>query len=141
VPEAVCDASVVLKWFRTEGEDELEATHELLEAHVAGRVQLRILDLTFYELGNILGRSSHLSAAEVAEVLDQLEAICGSGLALRPRVRLLAAEEMKRHGLTFYDAAYLAAADERGTSLVSADAELIRAGAESPRRYARGLAD
>jgi predicted nucleic acid-binding protein len=45
----------------------------------------------------------------------------------------LAAELGERHGLTFYDAAWAAAAEALGISLISVDAQLLAAGlAESP---------
>lgn len=57
--DVVSDASVALKWFHGEGEEEVEPAVELLLGERDRTVALRVLDLTSYEVGNALlrGRS------------------------------------------------------------------------------------
>lgn len=76
VTAVVCDASIVLKWFHDEGEQEVEEARKLLAAHRAGLLTAWILDLTFFELGNVLLRALRWPAVEVAAQLDDLRAIC-----------------------------------------------------------------
>ncbi len=47
------DTSVLLKWFREEGESEVAAARTLLQAHRDGHERIVVLDLAAYELGNV----------------------------------------------------------------------------------------
>ncbi len=134
--DVLCDTSVVLKWFHSAGESEVEQARAILDAHTAGTLNASVPDLTTYELGNVAARALGLQAERVIGVLDRLELICGEGLRLSPRARKDAAELAVAHRLTFYDAAYWALARERGIVLVTADTELLEAGAGlSPTRF------
>jgi predicted nucleic acid-binding protein len=126
--DVVSDASVALKWFHTEGEEELEPARDLLVAHQSRTVALSVLDLTTYEIGNALLRGRpNATADQVATVLDALAAICP---AIRPDAAELrtAAELAARHDLTLYDAAYVAVAESRNATLVTLDQALLDAG-------------
>jgi predicted nucleic acid-binding protein len=139
VTDVVCDASVVLKWFHDEGESEVDDARRLLAAHRSGSITAWVLDLTFYELGNVLLRALRWSAADVADQLDDLRAIC-SVLAPSAAEQRLAAQLAEEHKLTFYDAVYAAAARSRGSALATADNALLDAGAgESPAAVAARL--
>ncbi len=131
VTDVVCDASVVLKWFHDEGEQGVDEARRLLAGHRSGRLTAWVLDLTFYELGNVLLRALRWEAADVAAQLDDVRSICPvlapSGNDLR-----LSAKLAEQHGLTFYDAAYAAAARSRGAVLATADQALLAAGAGEP---------
>lgn len=124
----VADTSVLIKWFHTEGEREVEAAHALLQAHRAERIDVRLLDLAIYELGNILLRKLKWSARRVADQLDDVQVLCGRPFSLEPEWRRQAAALAERHALTLYDAAFAAAAQGMGASLVSADQQLLVAG-------------
>ena len=130
--DIVCDTSVVLKWFHEEGEPEVEESRELLEGHRAGDLTAWILELTFYEVANVLLRSLGWSAGKVADQLDDLRAI-SPVLEVPPDALRRAAELAAVHKLTFYDALYAAAAERHGARLVSTDEALLAAGlAERP---------
>ena len=75
VTDVVCDASIVLKWFHDEGEQDVDEARVLLSAHQAGLITAWILDLTLYEVGNVLLRALGWPAADVAAQLDDLGAI------------------------------------------------------------------
>ena len=126
--DVVSDASVALKWFHAEGEEEVEAARALLEQFGRRAIGLQVLDLTPYEVGNALLRGRAAVAAErVAVVLEALASIC-------PRVSPTtadlaeAASLAERHGLTLYDAAYAAVARARGAELATLDNALVEAG-------------
>ncbi len=127
VTDVVCDTSVVLKWFHHEGEQEVDEARALLAAHQVGLLTAWILDLTLYELGNVLLRSLGWPAADVAAQLDDLSAICAALTPSADELRL-AAYLAEEHALTFYDAAYAAAARSRGAHLATADRALLDAG-------------
>jgi len=139
VTDVVCDASVVLKWFHDEGEADVEDARRLLGAHRSGSITAWVLDLTFYELGNVLLRALSWPATNAADQLDDLRAICGVLPVTAVELRL-AAELAEQHTLTFYDAVYAAAAHSRGSALATADKALLDAGAgESPEAIAARL--
>lgn len=129
--DVVCDASVVLKWFHDEGEQGVEEARRLLAGHRAGQLTAWILDLTFYELGNVLLRALRWPASDVADQLDDVRAICAV-LAPGAGELRLAARLAEAHTLTFYDAVYAVAARSRGAALATADQTLLDAGAGEP---------
>ena len=129
--DVVCDASVVLKWFHDEGEHGVDEARRLLAGHRSGQVTAWVLDLTFYELGNVLLRALRWQATEVAAQLDDVRSIC-SVLAPTGGDLRLGAQLAEQHGLTFYDAVYAAAARSRGAALATADQALVAAGAGEP---------
>jgi predicted nucleic acid-binding protein len=138
--DIVSDASVALKWFHAEGEEEVDPARALLAGQRTRTVALRVLDLTPYELGDALLRGRlGVDAERVAEVLDALREICPavapSGEDLHAAARL--AEE---HDLTLYDAAYAAVARRHGAQLATLDGALLRAGlGRRPSELAREL--
>jgi predicted nucleic acid-binding protein len=84
-------------------------------------------------MGNVLLRALRWPGPDVADQLEDLAIICGPPLAMAAEWLRRAAELGERHRLTFYDAAWAAAAEGLGIALVSADAQLLAAGlAESP---------
>lgn len=123
----VSDANVVLKWFHSKGEEEVESARALLDAHKERIVALSVLDLTVYEVGNALVRGRMgASAEQAATVIEALAEICP---AIRPsREEMKAASRLaERHGLTLYDAAYAAVARSRSAELVTLDRALLNA--------------
>lgn len=87
------------------------------------------LDLTLYEVANVLGAREGRKA-EAGHLNRLIVERCGEDL-LRADLDLLdsALELAAEHGLTAYDAAYVAAARRNGWTLVSADlADLVSKG-------------
>jgi predicted nucleic acid-binding protein len=125
--DVLCDASVVLKWFHSEGEEEVEASRALLDLHRSHAMALSVLDLTAYEVGDALLRGVGVGAAKVSAVLDALDLVCPR-LALTPTELSDAARLAEVHRLTIYDAAYAAAAKARHTDLATLDRALLQAG-------------
>lgn len=123
----VSDANVVLKWFHSDGEEEVEAARALLEAHKERTVALSVLDLTIYEVGNALMRGrAEASAEQAATVLEALTEICP---AIRPSPEEMreASELAERCDLTLYDSAYAAVAQNRSAELATLDRALLDA--------------
>ncbi len=84
------------------------------------------LDLTFYEVANVMGaRKGQLD--EARHLLRFLAQRCGEQIvAIDPSLSESALEVVAEHGLTAYDAAYVAAARRNGWTLVSTDiADLV----------------
>lgn len=126
--DIVSDASVALKWFHAEGEEEVPEARALVAAHQVRTVALQVLDLTAYEVGNALLRGrAKATANQVAAVLGALAEICPAAQPDPDELRL-AAELADRHDLTLYDAGYAAVAENRRATLATLDRALLKAG-------------
>lgn len=87
------------------------------------------MDLTFYEVANVMGaRKKQLD--EALHLLRFLAERCGEQIvAIDTSLAESALDIAAEHGLTAYDAAYVAAARRHGWTLVSADvADLVSKG-------------
>jgi predicted nucleic acid-binding protein len=112
------DANV---WLAARNDRERGHTHARQLVATAGRRPFAALDLTLYEVANIAVKAWR-SAAAARRITDLVRAACSDNIAkidgeLLARV-IAAADE---HGLSAYDAAYVAAADMNGWTLVSGD--------------------
>lgn len=131
--DLLIDSSVLIKWFHREGESELAPARSLRAAHVSGAITAHVLDLATYEVGNVLLRVLGWDPVAVADQLDDVDTILGPPFLMCSDWWRRAAQLGRRHQLTFYDAAWAAAADCLDITLVSADRQLVGAGlAESP---------
>lgn len=112
-------------------------TSSLVKILTEGEVQKlfdeKILDLTFYEAGNVFWKMHNLQDRiekdelnELTQLLDRLEKEMEVIQPDREKVMEIAS----KHGITFYDAAYLAVASETGEELVTEDSELAEAAGE-----------
>jgi predicted nucleic acid-binding protein len=140
----VVDTSVLIKWFHTDGESEVTEAQAILAAHRDEVVAAHILDLSLYEIGNVLLRALRWPAGDTSDQIDDLLVICGPPLTPTPQWRRDAAELAEKHRLSFYDAMFAAAARAMRVPLVSADKQLLAVGlAESASAYSRriGLLD
>ena len=127
------DTSCLVKWFHCEGEAGVAEARAIREANRTGEIEARVIDLALYEVGNILLNVLRWVASDVAQQLDYLVVSCGPALVMEPGWLREAAHLGEARRLSFYDAAWAAAAQAMGVSLVSADAKLLAAGlAESP---------
>jgi predicted nucleic acid-binding protein len=123
----VSDASVALKWFHEEGEEDVGPARALLDAYADRTIGLFVLDLTAYEIGNALIGGRGLDPEPLGVVLEALSEICPAMHPALPEQRdaaMLAA----RSGLTYSDAAYVAVARAQDAHLATHDKELLRLG-------------
>ena len=94
---------------------------QAFELAVAAGLPVAALDLTLYEVANVIGaRDGRLEDA--SQMTRLIAERCGEGL-IRVDVDLAAAAIglSAEHGLSAYDAAYVAAARRHGWTLVSTD--------------------
>ena len=119
--EVVLDASVVLKWFRAEGERHLDPARSLRARFEAGRLAVLAPPLLRLEIVNVAGRRwqwGESALVELAVALDEL------GFEFEePELPRVAAWTAR--GLTAYDAAYVALAETRATPLITDDALVV----------------
>lgn len=126
--DLLLDTSMVLKWFRREGECEVEQAEWHLQAHRTGVVNAHLLDLGLYELGNVLVRALNRTAEQTSSVLEAARMLCGPPLTLDAAGFSRTAELACQHDLTFYDAAFAVAAKSHECTLISADGKLLDSG-------------
>jgi predicted nucleic acid-binding protein len=102
----------------------------LLGAHMAGRARLALLDFTIYEVGNALSNKG-LEGDDLAGLLGSLLDYDFVWLTGTDRAHVTQAATMARsHGLSFYDASYLAAALLHDLPVVTDDAALFQAASD-----------
>ena len=110
--------------------DPNERFHAAAHAMVSALEQpLGILDLTLYEVANVVG-SKWKKPQEGRSLLRLMEARCEDNIVAADLGLLESAMELAaEHDLTAYDAAYVAAARDHGWTLVSTDvADLVSKG-------------
>ena len=111
------DASVLLS-----SEDPDDANHGDARRLLEGDDPLATLDLAFYEVANVAVRSwrDHSAAHRLRE---RVAAVADDGGLIRAETTLLASAEAiaEEHGISGYDAAYVAAARASHGRLVSCD--------------------
>jgi predicted nucleic acid-binding protein len=121
VTELVLDASVVLKWFRSEGERHPAEAQRLREAFAAGDLIVFAPQLLGLELLNVAGRRWGWDEAALVNLGDGLDEL---GFEfVEPDLARVA--HWTARGLTAYDASYVAVAEAEGVRLVTDDELLI----------------
>ena len=108
--EAVLDASVVLKWFRTEGERHREEALALRRLFEAGELGVFAPPLLWLEIVNVAARRWGWSAGQLDDLAAQLPAL---GFVMLEPI-LVGVSRWAAAGLSAYDATYVAIAEEPG---------------------------
>jgi predicted nucleic acid-binding protein len=128
----VVDASVTFKWLVPDSaEEDVPAAKALLLDHMEGRARISIPALLYYEVGNILlfGRARP-SVDEALESLTDLFSIPLEVVPPAPASATATLHLASLHGLSYYDATYVALAEMLDCPLITADRRLAqRAGA------------
>ncbi len=128
--ELVLDASVVIKWFRSEDERGAAAARSLRAAFEAGGLVVFAPPLLWLELFNVAGRRwswEETALTQLAEALTEL-----GFEEVEPD--LAAVARWTAAGLTAYEAAYVAVAELEGVPLVTDDDQILAAAPEVARR-------
>ena len=119
--EAVLDASVVIKWFRSEGERHVDPARALRTSFEAGELLVFAPPLLRLEIVNVAGRRWQWGEAALVDLAASLDDL-GFELSEPDLVRVA---HWTAHGLTAYDAAYVAVAEAVGARLVTDDDLII----------------
>ncbi len=115
--EVVLDASVVLKWFRADGERHLDPARSLRATFEAGQLAVLAPPLLRLEIVNVAGRRwqwGENALVELAVAFDEL------GFEFE-EPDLARVASWTARDLTAYDAAYVALAEARTTPLITDD--------------------
>jgi predicted nucleic acid-binding protein len=119
------DASVGAKWFFQDEKLGTEA-RDLVEGFLTGHHDIVVPDLFFYELGNaflIAASSGRVTPEWALEWMDTLADMSLTTVAVSGRLDSTFALS-HRLGISFYDAAYLVAAEVCSYPLITADQRL-----------------
>jgi predicted nucleic acid-binding protein len=122
VSDVVLDASVLLKWFHTEGEPNVEPATKLRARFEAGELSVVVPALLWLEVLNVAARRLRWPQDRLGQLATRLAALRFA--VLEPELPRVA--EWAGRGLTAYDAAYVAIAEHTGAQLITDDAELVR---------------
>ncbi len=124
-PALVIDASVGVPLVH----DEASSVEVSRLVHAAPRAGQRLIvpPLFWLEVLNVLGRRYRLGPDVLMEAVAELEAAGIETVELDRPMLMLALDAVARHGLTAYDAAYLALAEAADAELLTADAVLAAA--------------
>jgi predicted nucleic acid-binding protein len=124
-PKIVVDTSVLIRWFKTRGEEFVKEAERLLEEIDHRHIEVHVPALLLYEVGNILLLKTHLGLAGLEVAVERLEAlpfvVAPPATPLLKRAHRLGRE----YSLTFYDASFLALAVELDCPFVTADERLF----------------
>ncbi len=127
--DLVLDASLVLKWFL---EDETDRKYSLAVLASLSEKRALVPLLWFYEVGNGLlmaYRRKRISLDQIEGFLTRLKALPIDAGQQTPAEILELPTLARSHGLTNYDAAYLALAVRSGLPLATMDNLLRKASA------------
>ena len=119
--EVVLDASVVLKWFAGEGEAGSAQARTVRAQYEAGSLFVVVPSLMFLEMVNVAGRRWLWEEPQLLELAGALDDL-GFDIA-EPKLRSVAAWTAR--GLSAYDSAYVALAEERGLELLTDDEKVL----------------
>lgn len=120
--ELVLDASVLLKWFHTEGEPHVEQAEQLRARFEQGEFRVLVPSLVWLEVLNVAARRLRRAQDRLEELATTLGAL--GFTVVEPELGRIA--RWAAGGLTAYDAAYVAIAEQTGAQLVTDDEEVVR---------------
>lgn len=120
--ELVLDASVLLKWFHSDGEADVEQATRLRSAFEAGQLKVLVPSLVWLELLNVAARRLGWPLEPLERLANQLQ---GFGFTV-VEPELVRVARWAAAGMTAYDAAYVAVAEQSGAQLITADAKIVR---------------
>lgn len=121
----VVDASVVLKWFLVDREDDIAKALKLRDRFIAGDIGLAAPELLIHETANVIRYNPGADPDLVVRAIDSLwrmDFISHVG----PKESRLAVALAFDLEATVYDTLYLALAESLGAKLVTADKKFYR---------------
>ena len=126
----VIDSSVAVKWFSREAGT--EAALVLREDAFSSKCRLEAPDLLLFELANALRFNSRFNADDVKLALGS---ILDMGISFHPAEGPLLSRAVDlafRYRMTVYDGCFIALADIRGLTLITADERLVEKAGAAP---------
>lgn len=122
----VVDASVAVKWFMKEKEDDRASAFALRRRHIEGKSRMIVPELFLLEVPNAIKVGRKATEDELARVLDTLHDLDLQVERHSWDVLRKANAIAWAYNLTWYDGVYVAVAEVLGFPLVTADEALMR---------------
>lgn len=130
--DLVLDASVVVKWFRSVDGRHVAEARELRDRFERGELVVIVPPLLYLELLKVAGRRWKWSAEALVTFANVLESV-----PFEQRSATLGdIARWTAHGLSAYDASYVALAESEGVELVTDDAVIPKIAPEVARPLA-----
>jgi predicted nucleic acid-binding protein len=121
VSPIVVDSSVAYKWLSHVDEERVEQALVLLDLHETGAIMLSAPSTLYVELANALRSCRHVDEERAITLITRFEEL-HIDLFESTCTRLATAARISyQHGISIYDALFLALAEELGCPLVTAD--------------------
>ena len=120
----VLDTSVLIKWFKREGEPLLEEADRIKRLYLEGGIAIACPVLVIYEVGNILCLKTDLTDSAIRTVMENLWNTGLDFLDPVPTLARTAAQLSRDCNVTFYDASFPALARSLGYTFITADRKL-----------------
>jgi len=121
--DLVLAASVVVKWFHVDGERNASLARALRERYRAGELRVLAPPLLTLDVLGLAARRWRWDAPRLERLASALGLLAFE--LVEPELGVVA--RWSARGLTAYDAAYLAVAEQCGAPLVSDDDQVVRA--------------
>jgi predicted nucleic acid-binding protein len=117
------DASIIIKWFVEEEYSDIAL--KIRDDYVDQEIDIVIPELAYYEVLNALRYSNVFGMDELKKIGETLEDYQFLRISLRGMYLQKTVERALKHGVTIYDAAYIAIGDVRGCEVYTADEKLL----------------
>ena len=129
----VVDTSVLIKWIKRQDEELVSEARRLLDRIERTPLEVAVPALLLYEIGNVFLTKTRLDSDALGRAIDQISAF--PMVIADPRSDLLrrTARLGRELRLTFYDASFLALAEDLDCDFVTADRGLYEAARHLPR--------
>lgn len=125
--KVVLDASIGVKWFKYENEDNVGlAIKKLQRKHLQDEIEIIVPDLFFYEIMNTLLNKKYFSVDDVCSASESLH--CLNMKVICPDKEIIdnAVYITDKTKLTFYGSLYIAVAINKQALLLSEDWEMLQ---------------
>jgi len=123
-PALVLDASVILKWFRSQNETNLKAAHAYRRHHLEAKIRLAVPELLYYEILNVLATKPDITLSQLSQAAQLLEQVNLDRYPLYGQLAQTTINFQREYAISLYDASYLALANYLSTNLITADTKL-----------------
>jgi len=122
----ILDTSVVIKWFKSKGEDKIKDAKQYLLDYSNKRIDIYISPITVFEFLNISINDAYLPPQRWQENIQKL--INLSLKTINFDVNLLKTTYLlgKRYQISAYDASYIALAQSLKADFITADKKLVK---------------
>lgn len=120
------DTSVIIKWYKTIGEEKTREARKYLSDHLNGKRLLSLPELTVFELLNLAVLDKNLTQEEWDKIIEDFFNLSLRIISLDNELAKETYHLGKKYGITAYDASYVACAKVLGINFLTADKKLVK---------------